>query len=705
VRDRIVAETRGNPLALLELQQGLSTPGFGGFASDDAGALPSRIETSYRARLRELPEDTRTLLLVGAAEPIGDPGLLWRAAAELGIGAEAAAPAEAAGLIRIAGRVVFRHPLLRSAVYSAATPAERRAAHRALAAATDPAVDPDRRAWHRAQAALEPDEDVASELERSAERAEGRGGFCAAAAFLERAAEVTPDASRRAARALAAARANRIAGLPGAASSLLAAAEQWPLDDREAAMLQRLRGEIALDLRRAAQAAPQLMDAARRLEPLDAALARETHLEALWAATLAGELGDARRVAEAARAAPPAAEPPRCIDLFVDGLALRLTHGYAAAAPILKQGLAAFRADVAPAREGLLLPWVASRVASDLFDDDAWSVVATRHVQSIRDCSAFGVLPMVLNFLAALRLHQGELAAAETLLDEADRLRAATGSGPIVIARLLLNGCRGDRAATTTLGEEADRVSRAHGEGLVLRFADQARALLHNGLGEYELALTAATRASVDDELSVAPWSLVEVVEAAVHSGRPGEAEAAAARLSERARAASTSVASGLEARSLALLSTGARAEELYRSAIDSLEGTHMQFHLARARLVYGEWLRRESRRVDSREQLRDAYDMFGASGANAFAERARRELHATGETPRKRRDDTRDDLTAQEEQIARLAGEGYTNPEIGAQLFLSARTVEWHLRKVFMKLGIHSRRELRIRFPAAALH
>ena len=453
VRDRIIAETRGNPLALLELPRGLSPKSLaGGFALPDELPLPSRIEASFRLRVEQLPTETQRLLLVAAAEPIGDPTLLWRAAAELGIPIDAAAPAEADDLIEIGARVAFRHPLLRSAIYRAASPEERRGAHRVLAGATDPKIDPDRRAWHRAHAAVAPDEDVAAELELSAGRAKARGGLAAAAAFLERAAELTPEPGRRARRALAAADAKRLAGLPHAALTLLATAAAGPLDELESAMLQRLRGQIALNLSRGGEAAPLLLDAARRLESLDAPLARETHLEALWAASVAGRLGGGvLDAAEAARAAPPAPEPPRPTDLLVDGLALRFTDGYAAAAPILKRALETFREETARDGQDLYWPWMVPRVAVELFDDETWNVVATRLAQNARDTGALSVLPVAATFLAGMRIAEGNLDAAATLLDEADAIVAATGNTRRVVGRLVLAASRGDEAQASIL--------------------------------------------------------------------------------------------------------------------------------------------------------------------------------------------------------------------------------------------------------------
>jgi DNA-binding CsgD family transcriptional regulator len=697
VRDRIIAESRGNPLALLELPRGLSSASLiGGFAMPNGLPLPSRIEASFRRRVGQLPTETQRLLLVAAAEPIGDPTLLWRAAAELGIPIEAAAPAEADDLMEVGARVTFRHPLLRSAIYRAASPDERREAHRALAGATDPEVDPDRRAWHRAHAALAPDDDVAAELELSAGRAQARGGLAAAAAFLERAAALTPEPDRRAQRTLAAARAKRLAGLPHAALTLLATAAPGPLDELDGAIVQRLRGQIALDLSRYGDAVPLLLDAAKRLESLDAALARETHLEALWAATLAGRLGGGvQDAAEAARAAPPASQPPRATDLLLDGLAVRFTDGYSAGAPILKRALETLRDEDGRDEQEMHWPWMAARVAAELFDDEAWNLLATRDAQIARDIGALSVLPITLNYLATMRIFEGNLDAAARLLDEADAITTATGNTRISAGRLLLAACRGDEAQVSMLNEAIERDAAARGDGGVLTFGEYARALLNNGLGHYEHALAAAQHASAQDDLRISTWTLPELVEAAVRSGRPQVAADALKRLSERTRAAGTTLALGIEARSCALISEGAPAEGLYREAIELLGRTRMRLDLARAHLLYGEWLRRENRRVDGREQLRPAHELFAAMGADGFGERAARELLATGEKARRRTADTRAELTAQEAQIAQLARDGYSNPEIGAQLFISPRTVEYHLHKVFTKLAISSRIQL----------
>jgi DNA-binding CsgD family transcriptional regulator len=702
VRDRIIAETRGNPLALLELPRALAPASLaGGFAVADGSPLEGRIEASFRSRVQRLPEETQRLLLLSAAEPLGDPALLWRAAAMLGLATDAAAPAEAGDLIALGTRVTFRHPLLRSAVYDAARPEQRRAAHGALADATDPESDPDRRAWHRAHATLAPDEDVAAELERSADRARARGGLAAAAAFLERAAELTPDPRRRAQRALGAARRKRLAGLPEAASALLASAEQGPLNDLERALSLRLRGQIAWDLNRGDEGLSLLLDAAQRLEPLDVGLARETHLEALFEATNAGRFGAGLLgPARAARAAPPAPGPPDTSDLLLDGLAVLFSEGHAAGAPLLKQALAKALDERGRNEHALRSVRIAARVAAELLDEVSWNALATRHVQVSREDGLLGVLPVTLNYLAALRIHQGELEAAAILLDESDSISRSTTGTPGDVMRLLLAAYRGDEAQTSRLSGILEAAAAARREGLIVTVCEYSAALLHNGLGHYEAAVDAAQRASAQDDLSVSSWALPELVEAAVRSGQTDVAVGALEQLAERTGASGTDFARGVEASSRALVAEGTAAESAYREAISFLAETSMRMFLARAQLLYGEWLRRANRRTDARVQLGAAHDFFIRVGADGFAGRAARELVATGATPRRRTDDTRAQLTAQEAQIATLARDGHTNPEIGAQLFLSPRTVEWHLRKVFMKLEIGSRRELRGALP-----
>ncbi|MFL5973676.1 MAG: AAA family ATPase [Solirubrobacterales bacterium] len=707
VRDRIVAETRGNPLALLDLPQSMSAAELaGGFGLLPATDLPRQLEDRYLQRAGELPEATQRLLLLAAAEPIGDAALVWRAAHELGIERSSLAPAEDAQLVEIGTRVRFRHPLVRSAVYRAAAPSERRAAHGALAEATDPDTDPDRLAWHRARAAVGVDEEVAAELERSADRAQARGGAAAAAAFLAHAAELTPDPAERGRRALAAAQAKVDAAASDAALELLAAAELAPLDELQRARLERLRAEIAFARTRGSDAPALLLEAARRLEPLESAMARETHLEAMAAAMFAGRLGSkpgVREAAEAAQAAPAAPQPPRAIDLLLDGLATRFTEGYSAGVPPLRRALGAFR-DV----EGLTAKdarwlWLACRLAQDLWDDELWYVLATRGLRVARETGALSVLPIAATYRASLHVHAGAFGAASSLIAEADAITEATGMAPLKYASLMLAAWRGNEADGLALFEAGRLEATARGEGMGLGVIEWAKALLYNGRGRYAEALAAAERGCEHDDVGLFAWALVELIEAGVRSGATGGTDAALERLSARTRASGTDWALGIEAGSRALVSDGRAAEPLYREAVERLARSRGVVHLARARLLYGEWLRRENRRVDAREQLRAAHEMFSGIGAEGFAERARHELLATGETARKRKDDARGVLTPQEAHIARLARDGLSNPEIGAQLFVSPRTVQYHLRKVFLKLDITSRNQLS-RLPASDL-
>ena len=701
VRDRIVAETRGNPLALLELPQGV--PGVPGVPA--VPGVPGRIEDSFRRRLEVLPAATQRLMLVAAAEPAGEPALVWRAAERLGIGAEAVAPAADAGLLAIGERVTFRHPLVRSAVYRAASPAGRRAAHQALAGATDPQADPDRRAWHRAQASPGPDEDVASELERSASRAQARGGLAAAAAFLERAAALTLDPARRAERALAAAQAKYQAGEFDATLALLGTAEAGPLDQLRRAQVDLLRGQIAFSSSRGSDAPPLLLKAARQFEPLDPRLARETYLDALAAAQFAGRLalgGGMREVAEAARAAPPPPGPARGPDLLLDGLALLVTEGYPAGAPVLRQAVSAFRGTDVSTEEGLRWLWLASYAAGIVWDYPSWDVLSDRQVTLARDAGALIALPIALSTHAGVHLFAGEFTEAASMVAQAESVAEVTGSSLAPYGALALAVFRGRETQAAELIQTAtDDVGR-RGEGGGLSSVQWADAVLCNSLGRYEEALAAAQRASEDSPaVRFASWALVELVEAAVRSAVPERAAGALQRLSGIARACGTDWALGAEARSRALVSDGEDAESLYREAIDRLGRAGLRWDLARARLIYGEWLRRQRRRRDAREQLGRAYEIFDSIGAAAFAERARIELRATGGHARQPTVQTPDTLTAQEALIARLAGDGASNPKIAAQLFISPATVAYHLRKVFTKLGISSRSQLAPALPA----
>jgi DNA-binding CsgD family transcriptional regulator len=698
VRDRIVLETRGNPLALLELPRGLSaTELAGGFGLPETHVLTGRIEQSFVSRLEALPEDARRLLLVAASEPVGDPVLLWRAADQLGIDQGAVDHAERAGLFAVGERVIFRHPLVRSAVYGSAAIEDRRAVHVALAEATDRTADPDRRVWHLAAAAGEPDEKVAAELQHSASRAQARGGLAAAAAFLQRAVALTPDPTRRGERALAAALASFQAGAIDTALQLVRTAEAGPLDESLRAQADLLRGYAATVSHDRNDAAPLLLRAARRLEPFDLALARKAYLAAWGAAIVAGHLGGAQPILEICRAVrglPPPPAPPHPLDLLLDGLALLTTDGPAAAAPVLRCAAAGV-VDM-PVEDVLRWGWLAPGASIAMWDPDATRATAERQLRVIRDAGALAELPAHLQGLAIDKARTGEFADAAALIAESDTVATATGSRIPPFAELALRSLQGKETEALALIETTLSRAVAAGQGSAATTAHWATAVLCNGLARYDEAATAAREVT---ERAIDPWrpmfALPELVEAAARVGDLGLAGEALERLAEMTRPAGTDLALGIEARSRALLSEGPTADKLYREGIHHLGRTVVRPELARAHLLYGEWLRRGHRIAGAREQLRTAHRMFIDIGMEAFAERTRRELLATGAHVQRRVLETRDALTAQERQVALLAGDGMSNIDIGARLALSQHTVAYHLRKVFSKLGISSRREL----------
>ena len=695
VRDRIIAETRGNPLALLELPRGLTaTQLAGGFGLLDAPALTGRIEESFVRRLEALSDDARRLLLVAAAEPVGDPLLLWRAAERLDLGPGAA---DTDGLLAIGERVTFRHPLVRSAMYRSATAQDRRAVHLALAETTDRQADPDRRAWHLAAAAAGPDEEVAAELERSAGRAQARGGLAAAAAFLQRAVALTVDPVRRAERALAAAQASMQAGAFEVALGLVATADAGAFDDFQRARVGLLRGHIAFTSGLGSDAPPLLLEAARQLEPFDMKLARETYLTAWGAAVFAG--GDMLpEICGAARALPASPGAPRPLDLLLDGLASLTTDGRGTATPTLQRAASAL--GEMPVEDVLRLGWAARAASAQVWDFEGMFAISARQVQIVRDVGALAQLPIHLSQLGLVCAWMGDFASAASLAAEIETVSAATGTPMAPYAALLLRSLQGREAEASEVIASALDHAAAGGQRMAAAYAHWATALLYNGLARYEEAASGARRALDARNPFISMWALPELVEAAVHTGDTEVARDALARLAEATRPSGTEYGLGIEARSRAILSAGTAADGLFREAIERLERTRLRTELARAHLLYGEWLRREGRRIDARAQLRAAHELFVTIGMQAFAERSRRELHATGEKLRSRAVETRDDLTAQELQIARLARNGLSNPEIGARLFLSPRTVEWHLRKVFTKLEIHSRHELSNALP-----
>jgi DNA-binding CsgD family transcriptional regulator/tetratricopeptide (TPR) repeat protein len=705
VRERIVAETRGNPLALLELTRGLGqTELAGGFGLLETMPLTGRIEEGFVSRLGAISPEARRLVLAAAAEPVGDVILLWRALEQLGIPADAAAEAEAAGLVELDTQVRFRHPLVRSAVYRAASAEERAEVHRALAEATDPEVDPDRRAWHRAAAATAPDEDVALELERSASRAQARGGLAAAAAFLQRAVMLT-EPMRRTERALNGALASLHAGAFDPALGLLAVAETGSLDELQRARTELLRGQIAFASSVGSAAPPLLLRAAKRLEPLDSGLARETYLDAWGAALFAGRLatsGGLLEVSRAAKAAPPPTHAPRPSDLLLDGLATLVTEGRTVAAPALRQAASAFAAE-GSAEENFRWGWLATVPSNVLWDDETLHAINARQLRLAREVGALVRLPIDLTALAVVFAWWGDLAGAASAIAEADAVTEATGTRIAPYGAMLLAALRGREAEAASLIESTTEEATAGGQGIGVQFAQWVAAVLFNGLGRYEQALAAAQEATDDEfELFLSAWALPELIEASVKIGRTELASAALERLAKATAAAGTEWASAIEARSRALVGEGRSAEAFYQEAIERFGRTQLRPELARAHLLYGEWLRGENRSADARAQLHTAHDLLSAIGMEAFAERARIELLSTGEKVRRPSVERRERLTSKEAQIARLAREGLSNPEIGARLFLSHRTIEWHLHKIFAKLGVSSRRELRNALPDA---
>ena len=699
VSAQVVSEVAGNPLALVELAQELTPAELSGMlALSWPLRFGGRLEQLYLARVRALPAGTQTLLLVAAADPSGDPALVAKAASQLGTSLEAGETAETRRLVSWQPRVRFRHPLIRSAAYYAAPPGERRRAHAALAADADPAADPDRRAWHLAEAALGADEGAAAELERSASRAQARGGLAAAAAFLERSMLLTADPARHAERALAAAQASMRAGGFGKALELLATAEAGGsglLDEFQRARVDLLRGHIAYASNLGSDAPPLLLKAARRLEPLNLDLARETYLAAWSAASLAGHLAGAdglTEVSRAARALPPLPDPPRPIDLVLDGLARLVTDGPAAAAPTLRQAMTVFASKDIPTEESLASGWMA---AAFLWDDDAGQAIMARQVQRARTVGALEYLPIFLVPLAMSAGWRGDFAAAASLVAEGDAIAESTGVRIAPYAAMFVAALRGDQAELTRLIEATIGEAEAGGQGAAVTSAHRAVAILYNGLGRYADALAAAEQTTQDANLYISMWALPELIEAAVRTGHTEVAADALEELAETAQAGGTDLGLGLETRSRALLSEGATAEGCYREAIGRLGRTRLRTELARAHLLYGEWLRRQRRRRDARDQLRTAFAMFDAIGMQAFAARARAELRATGERARPRTPQAQEVLTPQEEQIARLVAEHLTNREIAARLFISASTVEYHLRKIFRKLDVTSRGQL----------
>jgi DNA-binding CsgD family transcriptional regulator len=700
VVDRLVAETHGNPLAILEMPRGLTPSQLaGGFGLPASVTLAGQIEESYRRRLAKLPPESKRLLLIAAADPTGNSELVWRAMDILRIPEDAVEAVEDGDFVELQGRIVFRHPIVRSAIYNTATPKERRAAHAALADATDIDVDPDRRAWHQAQATIRPNEAVAAELERSALRAQARGGFAAAGAFLERSMALTVDPTLRAIRALRAAQAKRLSGALDAATGLAAIAETGPIDDLHGAELDILLGQIAFARSRDNEVASRMLQAASRLERVDVGLAREAYLDALIAALFSSHLAvdaGAQMVAKAASAVERPEGAARGSDVLLDGLALFITAGYRAGTPVLKEAVTLFQGDGICAEERLRWSGLAGGTAGALWDYETWDTLTARQETLARDVGALSLLPDTLGARVGVSLFAGDLARADLLVEQIQVVTDASDIRRFPYAALSVAGFRGDEQRARELVETTNNESIPRGEGLATIVSSWALAVLSNGRGHYEEAFRAAKEATKDpNELWYWGWGAVEFIEAASRTNNASRAQPAFERLVESTDASGTDWALAVQARCRALLADGLHAEVLYCEALERLEPTRLRLDLARTRLLYGEWLRRAQRQREAREQLRLAHGLFVEFGMSGFADRAESELLATGERARKRKVETRLDLTPQELRISELAADGATNQEIAGQLFISTATVEYHLSKVYRKLGIRSRTQL----------
>ncbi len=700
---RVVAETGGNPLALVEVARQLSPGQLAGVELlPEPLPVGGSLEEAFGRRVRRLPAEARLLLAVAAAEPVGSQALVWRAAGQLGIDPDAAASADLGGLAAIGSQVEFRHPLIRSVVYQTMPLRQRRLIHRALAAAGD-GSEPDRVAWHLGMAAAGPDEAVAARLEQAAGRARDRGGYAAAVMFLSRAAELSADECLRAGRLLAASEAALIAGQPVRAGALLEAATPKLGDPLGRAQARRLHGTIRCALGQAGEASSILLAAVRALAPYDPRGARETLLEAAEAALFAGWSASQAvmpEVAAAARAMPDVPESEAsAADLLLDGFVARAAAGYPAAVPLFRRAIALLSAGELSPADGLGGFALGGIAAAELWDDQAQHTLASRWIRLARDQGALTALPAALNYGAFAEVTAGRFDAAAACTAERSEIITATGNpgihGTAGVAELYQLAWRGHETDARRIASAIAREATNAGHVSQSIWVQLGLATLELGLGNYQAALQCVLGVFSDDHPFTGTHVLPDLAEAAMRAGEAGLADAALGRLTERALAAGTPLALGLLARSRALLVGDAGAEPLYREAIGHLGQCRAVPQLARAHLVYGEWLRRQRRRRDARDQLRTAHEMFTAMGAGAFAERARIELLATGERARQRTAGPGTELTAQEAQIARLVSEGGSNRDIAAQLFLSPSTVDYHLRKVYRKTGVTSRTQL----------
>jgi DNA-binding CsgD family transcriptional regulator len=712
VADRLVEETEGNPLALTEVVAELTAEQLRGDAPlPEPVPVGLSLQGHYAARARLLPPAGRTVLLLASAERVGDPALLHRAAGLLGAPwEEGVTSIEATGLVTFAPAVQFRHPLIRSAVYYGAPPAERRRAHRALADALDSDDDVDRRAWHLGAAVAAPDEDVARALELAGERVFHRGGTQAAAEFLSRASELTPDPVRKVDRLLATVRLRAAEGDAARAQPLLDAVLTRVHDRRHRAEAEWTQGLIWLEEGRGRDALHALARAVASIEEYDCGFALDALITAEDAAIYAGSLRDdalVDAIASTALRLLPEGHSATPAELLVGGIAVLLTDGYAASAPMLRSALAGLRQQVQEAGEiatpnaherANVLHLLAVSSAVALLDDGALEAVTRSWVDFGRRTRTLTTLPIALDTRSVAEILAGRFRAAASAIAEAEQILSLVGArghiGDPGLGELLLHAYRGDEEKTCDAAARRAWDARERGSGVDLDHSRYALAVLDLGSGRYATALEHC-RGITDHCVPFSTTVLPLLIEAAVRCDDLATATTALGRFSERAIASRSHWAEGLLACMRALLAAGDEAESQYRLALDRLTRCTVAFDLARAQLLYGEWLRRARRRREAREPLRAALECFESIGARAFAERARRELAATGERSRPRSDATRGLLTGQEAQIARLVADGYKNSEIASQLFISLSTVEYHLKKVYRKLGVNTRTQL----------
>jgi DNA-binding CsgD family transcriptional regulator len=703
VAAHLVTQTGGNPLAVVEAARELTPDQLtGAVPLTEPLAVGPRLEDAFLRRVRELPADTRALLLVAAAGSSGEGEPLWRAAAELGIPESAATAAEVAGLMTFWPEVRFEHPLVRSAVYHAATAAQRRAVHRALATASE--LDPVSRAWHLAAATVRPDESIAAAVESAADDTRSRGGFAATALLLERAAQLTPDPERRAERELAAAQVHLLAGTVGRAETLLDEASRSLRDPPRIAEATRLQGRIEATCGRPAEAVVTLVEAARRLRSFDPLATRDTLLSALESSVYAGWAPSAAllgAIAELAGDLPEAGVPDDSAPaLLLQGYTARLTAGYAAGVPALRGAIdALLRGQADPD----FASWhfeLAAVAGADLLDETAVERITTAWIDGARRSGALARLAVGLAFRSIfVDAPCGRLSSAHTANAEAEELGQVTHNARVVpptgAHRVIILALGGDEVAARETAAAVARDAPSRGAAGEAAFAAYAVGVLELSLGNYGAAVSCLEPGYVDGTPLVGTQALPDLVEASVRAGRRDLTEGALQRLVERASASPTTLARGLLARSQALVAPTEEAQERYEEALRLLDGTRAVPQLARTHLLYGEWLRRQRLRRQARDQLRAALDMFEATGLEAFAERTRVELRATGERIRKKVLGDLEELTPREAQIAALVSEGEGNRQIAAQLFVSPSTVEYHLGKIFRKLGVTSRTQL----------